>query len=867
MGTNRSGKVQAQLVLMAAFIIAAGTWIIAQRTNQPDRSEQIKAQKHISPELYLVKDEDIDKVVVEKGEQKVVLEKRGPHWQMTEPLDVRADTSRVNDIIRAVRTLEPLPKTDPIIGSRSEPLKLGEYKLDKPELVATLHKGKTTYALLVGDETELGGAKAGADKGIYVKLTDEDVVSLVRPRDLESLKKEPKDLRQKQLVTTSRWNADFAKLDWPDRKLTVTKSKDKWRLVEPIADRADQNKVGELIGKVADLRVDKDEDFVDDKFSDPAKYGLDKPQLVAEIRRDSVEEEKDDKEKSKTDKAEKKKKEPVIERLLIGGPVDGREDKVYAQIDGQKYVVAVAASVLADLAKQPNDLRSRDLVELQTFDVDYVRVERPDGTVAMGKKDFEWELFQPKTIRAESATITDFVKKIDDLEIKEFIDSGDAADYGLDKPAATVSIYQKGLKPDDDATSKTKDKKKDDKKEEKKDDTSPPEPKGTPTQVLFGKRDEEKKLVYAKRGDEPGIFAVADEGLWDLVSRNHLAYRRKQVLSFLEFDVAKLVVHRDDKEFAVERKKEKEGDTKETWRLTAPLDAPADSLSVTDILNSLRSLNAKKFYTEGDADLAQYGLDAPKIRATVTMKESGDKQEQHVLLIGNEEEGGAHYAKLGNENLIFSVEQSIVKYLRSELFSHSVLQFDSAKVESVMLTWPDAKMELANKKPEGKTTKEWSVVGDDEFKLDVAKVRDFLTFLANLNSEQFAQYEGAFTEAQGLDKPALLVEVKLEGETDAKSLRVGAATEDEKRYVATAASTGPVALLAESRLKNYLAGPQHFAITEEKKPDEKKPEAEKAEDAKKDDEPANEPSERKPETKSEEKKSDDAKPDANPESK
>lgn len=855
--TERRGRVQAPVILVVLFAIAAGTWIIAQRTSQPSQKEQIDAQKHLNPELFLLKDDDIDKVVVEKGGQKLVLERRGQQWQMTEPLEVRADTSRVNDVIRAVHNLERLPKTAAIIGSKKDPLKLGEYKLDKPEIVATLYKGKTAYGLLVGDETELGGAKAGGDKGVYVKVSDQDVVALVRPRDLDALKKEPKEFRQKQLVTSSRFNADFAQLEWPEQKLVVTKSKDKWRLVEPIADRADQTKVTELIGKVADLKADKDEDFVDDNMSDAAKYGLDKPRLTVEIRRDSIEEEKDDKTKTKTDKTDKaKKKEPVVEKVLIGGPVEGREDRVYAKLADQKNVMAVAASILNDVPKQPNDLRSRDLVELTMGDVDYVRIQRAGSPeIALGKKDFDWEIYQPKGTKADSSSVTDVVKKIDDLEIKEFVDQGDPKEFGLDQPAVTVAVYQKGLKPDDkEKDAKDKAKKDDKKKEEEKTDAAS-EPKGEPIQVAFGKRDEEKNLTYVRRGDEPTIFAVSTEGLAEILDRDYLAYRRKQVLSFGEPDVAKLSVHRDGKTFSLVRKKDKESDIQETWHMTEPVEAPADSRSASDILFNFTRLNAKKFYAEGSVDLKAYGLDEPKIRATVTLKADGDKEPvQHVLLVGSEADGGGHYAKLGNEDLIFSVEQNVVNYLTSELYDRTLIKFDNFKVEGLTLTWPDAKLELENKKPEGKPVKEWTVVGDDSFKLDVTKTSSLVTYLALLNTDKFVQYQGDFTEEQGLANPALLIEVKIEGDGTPKTLRIGAAAEGEKHYVATAEKSGPVALLPEDRFKDLLAGPNYFAAAEEKKPEPEKPEPAKPEEGKKE--------ESKPEAdKKEEKKSDDTKDD------
>src|SRR5207249_3362601 len=129
----------------------------------------------------------------------------------------------------------------------------------------------------------------------------------------------------------------------------------------------------------ADLKVDADSDFVDDTATDMAKYGLDNPQLVAELSKDSMAEEAKDKDSASKDKSketskEEKKKVAFAEKVLIGSPVAEKEGKVYAKIADQNYVVSVSASVLADVNKQPNELRSHDLVEVTPPDVDYVSI-------------------------------------------------------------------------------------------------------------------------------------------------------------------------------------------------------------------------------------------------------------------------------------------------------------------------------------------------------------------------------------------------------------------------------------------------------------------------------------------------------------
>jgi ribosomal protein L12E/L44/L45/RPP1/RPP2 len=824
------------LVMGIVFVGVLATVAMLKSMHTLTDAERAVRRDKVIPELHDVDPDNLTQVALTRDKEQFEFNyvESGDRWQMTKPLDVLAQTSAVRDLFFDLKNLarrDSAAKKDEKAGvftpkSQSD---LVEYGLDSPSSSITVTFKPKGSDKAKSVTLQIGSATADKE-GLYVKLPTEKVVFVVNKSNLRSLEKKANDFRQQKLITVGRFDSDMVRFEWLDRVVGAEKQDAKWHLVDPVADRADANKVEELIGKLGELKADGDADYIEDAPADLSKYGLDTPQLVAEIRKPGSKPKTDDKKKSK-----EKEKPTIVEKVLIGKPVEGREDKVYAKLADQKYVIAVAANTVKDLEKQPNELRSHDLVEVTQADVDYVRLhsERSGTEVALAKKDFDWEIVQPKTIKAEQAAVTELVRKIDDLDIKEFLDQGDRSEYGLEQPAVTVAIWQKGLKADDkEARDKAK---KDQKNEQKKDETSSAsEPKGEPIRVSFGKVDDEKKLVYVRRGDDATIFGVSSEGLMDIVDRNYLAYRRKQVLSFNQSDVAKLVIRRDGKTFGAEHKKQKEDDIQETWRLIDPVDAPADSNTISKILGSFSRLNAKKFITEEGADLKVYGLEEPRIRATATLKQVGDKEsEQHVLLVGNESEDGGYYAKLGADNLIFSVDRPLIDDLNSELRDHTVLKFDSFKVDGLTLTWADGKtLELAYKKPEEQTTiKAWSVVNDDEFKLDTRKVTELVSQLAMLNADRFSQYDGDFTEAQGLLQPALLIEVTLEGESTPKTLRIGAA-EGDRRNVTTGEKSGPVALVPEDRFKDVLTGPAHFAQPEEKKPDSETPEPAKSEDNK-----------------------------------
>jgi hypothetical protein len=795
------------LVMGVGLLAVFATLAILKVVHAPTDEDIERGRAKVIPELHDVEPDNLTQVAVTRDKETLEFNyvESGDRWQMVKPLDVLAQTSAVRDVFFDLKNLarrDTAAKKDEKAGvfTPKSASDLVEYGLDSPaSSISVTFKPKgsekpKSVTLQVGAPT--------ADKdGLYVKLADEKFVFVVNKSNLRSLEKKIADFRQQKLVTVGRFDSDMIRLGWPDRTIAAEKQDSKWRLTEPVADRADTNKVEELIGKLGDLKADGDSDYIEDAATDLAKYGLDSPQLVAEIRKPGSKPKADDKKKSKD-----KEKPTIVEKVLIGKPVEGRDDKVYAKLEDQKYVIAVSASIFKDLDKQLSDLRSHDLVEVTQADVDYVRVQsKRAGEIAL-KKDFEWEIVQPKTIRAEQSAVTELVRKIDELDIKEFLDQADRSQYGLEDPAVTVAVWQKGMKDNKGSTGNAK---KDDSKTEA---TGKNEPTGDPIRVYFGKIDDEKKLLYVRRGDDPTVFAVSSEGIMDIVDRGYLAYRRKQVLSFSQTDVSKLVVRRSGKTFSAEHKKLKEDDIQGTWRLVEPVDAPGDSNAINRLLGGFARLNAKNFVTEEEADLKTYGLDEPRIRATATLKQVGDKDpEQHVLLIGNEADDGAYYAKVGTENTIFTVDRPLVDDLNGELHDRIVLKFDASKLDGIALTWADGKrLELANKKAEGEPAKSWTVANDETLKLDTRKVTDLVNQLTFLTTERFAQYAGDFADAQGLIQPALQIEVKLEGESEPKKLRVGALDGDQ-RYVAIGDKAGAVALIPDQRWKDLLVGPAHFA--------------------------------------------------------
>ena len=827
------------LVLGSLLIVLLGVATLLGRL-YPTQQEYETVKRRVFPELHEVDVEDVTRIALTKDGKEIQFEydAANDRWLIVKPHKLLADRTAVRNIAfdiknLSVRVIAGEEEGGGAVLKNVDKTRLIEFGLDEPKVKVSLtyktNGEEKTVALLVGNET-------ADEEGRYVRVEGKDEVYVVSKYSISTVDKDFNDFRQKKLITVGRWDAVRLTLERAEEdRIHAEKEDDKWQLLEPIRDRADESAIGSLIAAVYDTEIDPDEGYVDLDLTDEelAKYGLDKPVVTVSVGREFDE--------SSDDEDEEERKRIIEERVSFGKTFEKEEEGkksryVYARLGDMDYVVVVPAGVLKELDVSANDLRSRDVVDVATTEVDFIEIIQGKSRVVLAKPETSWRIYEPKNILAHTESIEKLVQTIDDLKVKEFLDDAKPEDYGLAQPAAVVKLYKDGLRGSDEGE-----------EESEKDEKKVPEPKGEPIVVAFGKHDPEKELVYVRRDDEKTILAVEADSVWDQVTATYLAYRDRQVLSFSRPDVVQLTLDRDGVTYRVEKRKTKEGGIEtDKWFLTSPVEAPADATAVDDILWDLSNLDATKFYADKVEDAKKYGFDQPTVRCTVTLKPDTDedaedenkkgeeekKRSQYVLIVGKKvgEDEDEYYARLGDEELVFGITERIVELLTAELRDRTLLDFAVDDVETLKLTYGDGKvLELAYKEDED-DLKKWTVVGREDFDLDTEKVREFVRYLSKLKADRYAQYKGDLKKEYGLDKPQLVIEIELEDESSYR-LSIGA-DHDETGWYAVLGNgrEGLVAIVSGSELADALKGPDSFAKAEEQKEqepkeDQKEPEA------------------------------------------
>jgi hypothetical protein len=771
---------------------------------------------------------DITRVEIERtqpnAEKIVFVRDTGSNrWRVVEPRDYPANSVVIDALVRQIYNARRDEQADVLN-------KPAEYGLETPTEVITLIKEaepRREVKLNVGD-TSPGTSKPV----IYVTSSDRKEVMAVKKSELDNLKKPLAEFRSHDLLSPSTGDIqEFALSQRSKDKIVkgpveLKKSgEDRWVYVQPpYGDAQDKganptgndkppDNVDTALTDISNLKVEKSEDFIQDDATDLGKYHLDPTKddiLRIEIERT---------ESVNTDEKGDKKRETKKLALLVGvgEKVSKDKDQYYAYLDDPKHkdIVAISANSVARLLKlvdKPDALRDRNLIALGFRKPDAINIQNGYGLLEFRRSGpplpsfpggpppaENWKLWRgDKSYAVDSAAVQALITALTaPNQVEGFVDdSAKRKELVTDKPDAVVRIWADSLQPEEKKEEKT-DEKKDEKKEEPKEKKPEPKDKDKPAFTLsFGRLQEKSVAVDRKRDDEKATTVVlVPAKLRDQVFEGPLAYLDKQLPHFNTnvFDpmqnVTKLTLTRDGTTYEISHENTPSsppalgGGGGGTWKIDKPLDfagRTADKMTIQTILAALNNLRAVKIEADKVPDaakLAEWGLDKPQLKAAVTMTQDG-KPKTFDFDFGKEtgDKSGV-YVRTSLQDMIVVVGANVAADLKRELQDPTVFHFDTGKVQEVKLTgWIALQKPLGINTPKTLTFKRtkdgWESEPKDSFKLDKARLEDFLKNLADLKAVRFVAHKAKPTPDQELDvdKGALLVELTVSGDKEPRKL-------------------------------------------------------------------------------------------------
>jgi hypothetical protein len=381
------------LVLIVIFAGLLGYIYYLNREGAANDSDRERVFAQISAD-------DIEEVQITLRDGETArVQKTDGAWRLVEPVQAEADSTELSSITSSLASIDVQRVVDENAAD------VAQYGLEPARIqIAYKVKGEAEpRRLLLGEKTPTGG-------DLYARVADQKRVLLVSSFLDSTFNKTPFALRDKAILKFDRDKADGLELVKGQTSIQLTKSGSDWRLVEPIAARADFGQVESIVVRLASARM---ESIVEPDAKDLAKYGLDRPTATMTVSTGGSR-----------------------STLLLG-----RTDNalVFAKDVSRPLVFTVAPTLETDAIKEIADYRRKDLFDSRAFTANRIELRRGAETYAFEKsKNGEMEVWknaagqEVDTMKAE-----DLLTKLTSLRADSF---QAAAHASLKAPVLSTTV-------------------------------------------------------------------------------------------------------------------------------------------------------------------------------------------------------------------------------------------------------------------------------------------------------------------------------------------------------------------------------------------------------------------------------------------
>jgi hypothetical protein len=321
-------------IVLLVLLAAVGVYVGVEHFAGGNKAEETAAADNTK--LIPVKSEDVSKVSITASDGKrLTLVKSGSDWRMTEPLDAKADTFAVEDLLRQLTGLQSRGQI-----KADQKASVG---LDKPRFVVELTADGKTTKLQVGEQNKIGDS-------LYVLVDDQQTPQIVATSLYDQLNKQPADFRSKKLTDLAFGQTNDIKqlsIAQNGKTIRLEKQGSDWQIVKPKKMPADSAAVSSVLSAIADLNAS---DFVSSPTA-PASYGLTKPTMTVTY------------DTTGPTTAPATSKPSGVHEIAFGRFATLEHKEVYASVDGGP-VATVSTTSQDSFKKTALDLRDKKVLDI-----------------------------------------------------------------------------------------------------------------------------------------------------------------------------------------------------------------------------------------------------------------------------------------------------------------------------------------------------------------------------------------------------------------------------------------------------------------------------------------------------------------------
>jgi hypothetical protein len=664
---------------------------------------------------------DLDEIEIERqGQKAVALKQDKGSWKLMTPVAADADSGKAAGLARELGSLEVVEH----VSDNPKPEDLDkQYGLAKPEL--TVHMkfagDKAAETLLIGKQREGKQeyfAKRAAEPGVFVVKKD-----IHDTLDKDSLTYRP--LQLWQVIGDDITGLGIQKEG--QSAYTLTHKDRDWQITGPFEATALAASVQRMTDELAGPRGEKCVAH-SAKDKELEKYGLDKPHLRVSVT-------------TKDGKATKER------TLLIGKTAEESPGARYAKLGDSDAVYIVPMKLLGAVDQGALDLLDRKLLAVTARDLAAVQSSAGGGTIRLERQDKGWKVADSpagQPFPADDRSASAYVNFWSNLTAERFADYGpkvDAAKYGLDKPACTVTVTL----------------------------SSPPDGKpGEPAKhtLTLGRPVENNGERYARLDNGPGVVVLSaatvktlEETYLDFVDRGLLKFDAASATGLLRRtgQEALEVVKKDD-----------------AWRLLKPADLQADERTMQSLFEQLAALRAERVAAYPAKDVKTFGLDQPSASVTIRLAGPDGKPSEKVLKIGKPVDEKKEQGRPMDR--FVQVEGSPVVGVLSGALADRLLAGPLAYRDRNLARFADADKAILKRGPREATFTKvdgtWKLTAPLEAEAEQTELDDFINGLARLRADELVADKPADLKPYGLDKPTAQWRF-LSGDKEVLSLLIG----------------------------------------------------------------------------------------------
>lgn len=554
---------------------------------------------------------DIGRLEVAQGKESFTLEQGKDLWQLAAPVQAKADAGKAEELAKELAGLEAI---DFFAAPSKEDLEK-VYGLEQPTLsvkIVPRDEKKKPRTLRVG--------KQRPDKQEWYARLDDGPVFALGKAVHDALTREALSYRPLDLWKTTGEEIAGFKIERDGNTYELRRDGTDWKIAAGFEAPAVGDLVRGLESDLEDLRALR---WVAFDAKKPGEYGLEKPYLEVAVRF---------KDGKKTD---------MVLTIGSAAPAKEKEDPGrFARIQGQEGVFVLAAKKLAGLERSPLDFLDRTLAVLDTNRLEWLKVQ---GTIPfkLEKKKDKWEIVDSPAapFAPEESALNATLRVWNFLRAEKVAAFGDKIDwkkYGLEKPAAVVTVHVAAGKDDKKAA------------------------KAVEHTLALG-AETEKGGRYARLDQQNAVYVLDAKTVTGL-DRTHLDFVDRKLLSF-DFDAVKeLVRTMPGADLTLEKRDEQ-------WFLAKPESRPADDLTVRDLIEKTFRLRADRIAAYPAKDLAKFGLEKPAAVLTIKTLDPTGAPVDHVVKVGGPVLGkdgkptGERYAQVDKSQAVAVLGKGLSRHL------------------------------------------------------------------------------------------------------------------------------------------------------------------------------------------------------------